>query len=70
MVAETGCITEQSSESGYFRATPNPRALGTSNFIAKLVILGARAHLFTLKRQEWQRRDKYLNSGRLKCCSD
>ena len=73
MVAETLLWVndrEPSSKRGYFCATPNLRAPGTSNFIAKLVLLGSPAHLFMLKRQEWQRRDKYLNSGRLKCSSD
>lgn len=73
MVAETLLWVnnrETSSKSDYFRATPNQRAPGTSNFIAKLVLSGSPAHLFTLKRQEWQWRHKYLNSGRLKCSSD
>lgn len=47
-----------------------PQAPGAGNFIAKLVLLGSPAHLLALKRQEWQQRDKYLNSGRLKCSSD
>lgn len=73
MVAETLLWVnnrELSSKSGYFHAAPNLQAPGASNFIAELVLSGSPAHLFALKRQEWQWRDKYLNSGRLKCSFD
>lgn len=58
---------ELSWKSGYFGATPSPRAPGNSNSTAKLLPLGSSAHLITL---EWHQRNKDLNSGQLECSSD